>query len=87
MRDDPTDHLAKSLEDELTDRFGPVLASAELTLVLGYSTPGAFRQSVVRRTVPVPVFRMPNRRGHFALTRDVAHWLAMQRQAAINAER
>lgn len=83
MSDAPSDDFEQALENDLTERYGPVLPSSVLVRVLGYSSADAFRQSLARRTVPVPVFRMPNRRGHFALTRDVAQWLANQRQAAI----
>lgn len=85
MNDGSEDDLAKSLEDSLADRHGPILPSSILTKVLGYTSAAAFRQSLVRRTVPVPVFRIANRRGHFALTRDVARWLARQRQEAVAA--
>lgn len=82
MNDNAMDDLAKSLEDDLVERYGPVLGSSKLIKALGYSTGDAFRQAITRKTVPVPIFRMPNRRGHFALARDVAKWLAKQRQSA-----
>lgn len=82
MNDARSEDYAQSLESDLTDRYGPLLSSSALTRVLGYASADAFRQALARKTVPVPVFRMPNRRGHFALTRDVAPWLAKQRQAA-----
>jgi len=87
MNDARLEDYARSLESDLTDRYGPLLSSSVLTRVLGYASADAFRQALARKTVPVPVFRMPNRRGHFALTRDVAQWLARQRQAAINGAR
>jgi hypothetical protein len=34
--------------------------------------------------VPVPVFSIKNRRGKYALVKDVASWLAQQRNAALN---
>lgn len=81
-----SEEFARALENDLITRYGPVLSSSALVQVLGYASADALRQSLVRKTVPVPVFRIPNRRGHFALTHDVAQWLAKQRQAAINSD-
>ncbi len=39
----------------------------------------AFRQAVCRNSVPVPLFSIANRRGKFALAKEVASWLAQQR--------
>lgn len=84
MHNEPTDNdLVKTLGDELTACYGPVLSSRTLATVLGYTSGDAFRQALSRKTVPVPVFRMPNRRGCFALTRDVTQWLVAQRQSAM----
>lgn len=85
MNNNSLEVLAKSLENDLTERYGPILGSSKLTKVLGYSSGDAFRQAVARKTVPVPIFRIANRRGQFALARDVAMWLAEQRQSAISA--
>lgn len=74
--------LAEELERDLTAKHGVILSSSILIQVLGYSTPEAFRQSLARKTVPVLVFRIPNRRGHFALAKDVAAWLAQCRETA-----
>lgn len=87
MNDAGSEDFAQSLENDLTDRYGPLMPSSVLVRVLGYASADAFRQSLARKTVPVPVFRMPSRRGHFALTHDVAQWLAKQRQAAVDAKR
>lgn len=86
MNDAIFEEFARSLENDLTNRYGPILPSQTLAQVLGYASADAFRQALVRKTIPVPVFRIPNRRGHFALTHDVARWLARQRQTAITPE-
>lgn len=75
--------LASHLERDLVDRYGPVIGGGQLSEVLGYPTLGAFRQSLARGTVPVPVFDIAHRRGRFALTRDIAIWLADRRNTAI----
>ncbi len=74
--------LAESLESELFSRHGPMISGDELRKALGYVSKEAFRQSLVRKTVPVPVFEIDNRRGKFALVKDVANWLAKQRTTA-----
>lgn len=74
--------LAELLEEELTHRYGVMLSSHVLWQVLGYPSPSAFRQAISRGTVGVPVFEVPNRRGRFALAKDVAAWIAEQRATA-----
>ena len=73
--------LAQVIEQELTDRHGPVLGGEVLRQALGYASADAFRQALSRKQLPVPVFPMPHRRGKFALTKDVAHWLATLRES------
>lgn len=75
--------LAASLERDLFERYGPMVAGDELRQALGYSSNDAFRQALSRRTVPVPVFGLPHRRGKFALVKDIAKWLADQRGGAV----
>jgi hypothetical protein len=74
--------LAEELERGLTTKYGLILSSSILVQVLGYSSPEAFRQSLARKTVPILIFKIPNRRGHFALAKDVATWLAQCRETA-----
>ncbi|MFL9927159.1 hypothetical protein PQR62_22995 [Herbaspirillum lusitanum] len=74
--------LAVLLDRELTSRYGPMVSNDNLRLVLGYSSMEAFRQALSRKTIPIPVFEIENRRGKFALVKDVATWLAAQRERA-----
>lgn len=71
--------LADELSCSMTAQYGPVLGSSALLKVLCYPSAGAFQQAIFRGTVPVPTFRIDNRRGRFALTRDVALWLSRKR--------
>lgn len=80
-----SDKLARELNDELVRRYGMLLSSSDLAKVLGYPSANAYCQAVVRGAVPVPLLRIPNRRGKFALARDVAVWLSQQRQLATPA--
>lgn len=77
-----TTALATELERTIEEKYGVLLNDEQLCALLAYRSMDAFRQSVNRKTLPVPVFSIPNRKGKFALTRDVARWLAEQRNAA-----
>lgn len=77
------EELTQHLEAALLEKHGPLLSNDELRIALGYSSMDAFRQGLVRKTVPVPVFSIEGRRGKYALVKDVANWLAKQRTAAV----
>jgi hypothetical protein len=70
------------LTSQLIERHGAVLGSRALARELGYPSASAFQQALVRNTVPFTVFKLPNRRGHFALTIEVARWLSKVRDQA-----
>lgn len=86
MSDSKQDQLTAELENDLTSKYGVILPSSILVQVLGYKSADAFRQALARKTVPVPVFKIPSRRGHFALTKDVATWLAHCRGQASSTD-
>lgn len=74
--------LALLLESDLFTRYGPMLGGSDLSDVLGYPSKEAFRQALSRGQQPVPVFNLPQRRGKFALVKDVAAWLVLCREGA-----
>lgn len=76
--------LAKQLENDLVDRYGLLVGGDALFRVLGYSSFEAMRQAVSRKTAPIPIFSIPKRRGKFALSKDIANWLAQQRFENLN---
>lgn len=80
---DPYTALANVLERDLLMRYGPMIGNDDLLQALGYLSLDAFRQALVRRQLPVPVFPLANRRGKYALAKDVAHWLASVRAHAV----
>jgi hypothetical protein len=80
--DEPLDVL---LERELLSKHGPMMTGENLRIALGYPSKEAFRQAIARKTTPIPVFGIEKRRGKFALTKDVAAWLAAQRARAVAA--
>lgn len=71
--------LVQALEKDLLEQYGPVLTGANLQKALGYPSMDAMRQAMFRNQAPVPVFKLKNRRGRFALAKDIANWLAKQR--------
>mgnify|MGYP007107965130 CR=1 FL=1 len=77
--DDLVEALASSLEQDLLIAFGPMIYGQLLYKSLGYTSADAFRQAVSRQSVPVETFPIEGRRGKFALTRDVAKWIATQK--------
>lgn len=78
-----TSELTKNLEEMLLKEYGPILSDELLRSCLGYRSLGAFRKSVSRNTVPITVFTIANRSGKFALTTDVAKWLAQQKNQVV----
>ncbi|MBB5393050.1 MULTISPECIES: hypothetical protein [unclassified Herbaspirillum] len=76
------EELETVLARDMTRLYGPLMSGDDLRNALGILTKEAFRQALVRKTLPVPVFPLENRRGKFALTIDVANWLAAQRAKA-----
>ena len=73
--------LATALESDLLNRYGPMLTGETLRLALGYPSMEAMRKAASRGTIPVPLFTIENRRGRFALAKDVAKWLAENRSS------
>ncbi len=83
---DKTDMFASSAEAlarRLLTAHGELVTGLTLATLLGYPTVSAFRQSLLRQQVPVPVFTPPGRRGKFALTSDIAAWLCRCRMSAL----
>src|SRR5450830_1459094 len=75
--------LVVLLERELMHQHGPLMSGDDLRIALGYPSKEAFRQAVLRKTTPIPIFDIEKRRGKFALTKDVALWLVAQRERAV----
>lgn len=73
--------LAELLERELMGKYGPLISNDDLRQALGFASNDAFRQALARKTMPIPVFPLPNRRGKYALVKDLALWLSLQREA------
>lgn len=77
--DDELEQLAAHLEDKIMHLYQTALLTDKaLRDCLGYPSSEALRQAIARDTVPVKVFSIKNRRGKFALAKDIAYWLAEQ---------
>lgn len=69
--------LAEQLEKDLLLMYGsPLITGEELQKAMGFRSVDALRQAIVRKTIPVKVFSLDNRRGKYALVKDIARWLA-----------
>lgn len=75
ISDRSTIERRQALRDSLTKLHGPLLGGNALATALGHSTAASFRQARHRGQVDIHIFKVPGRRGHFALTLDVADWL------------
>jgi len=78
--------IASHIESQLMDRYGPILTGDALRKSLGFSSMAALRQATSRNKMPIPVFRLKDRKGVFALTTDIALWLAEQRNRMIDQD-
>jgi hypothetical protein len=79
MIENKAEIVTRELRETLTRLYGPLLNSRDLWKILGYASQAAYRQARSRQCVPVAEFEIEGRRGRFALTNDVATWLAEQR--------
>lgn len=62
--------------DALVVRYGFLVGGEDLRHALGYRSSAAIRQARARKTLPVAVFRVAGRRGHYARATDIADWLS-----------
>ena len=75
------------MEMQLIEKHGPLMTGPALWQALGFSSSAAFRKARSRGHIGLAVFSIPQRRGAYAMTRDVAHWLAdLEREARTNEE-
>lgn len=72
------------LLSDLSGRYGEVIGGEMLSKALGFQSIAAMKQAVKRGTLRIPTFFIESRRGRFALTVDVADWLA---ECRANAEK
>ena len=78
--------MRTELRESLLRLHGPLLGGEPLASALGHRSAASLRQARRRGQVGVPLFTVPNRRGWFALTLDVADWLSAMRASASQKE-
>ncbi len=71
--------LRDALSEQMVRNHGELLGGTALVRALGYNSSAALRQARRRDHVAVTLFTLPNRRGVYALTREIADWLAISR--------
>ncbi|MEZ5616439.1 MAG: hypothetical protein C3F19_11425 [Rhodocyclales bacterium] len=71
------------LAEKMLKEFGPLMGGEDLRRALGYRTSAALARAARMGAVGVAVFDIPNRRGKFALTVDVAAWLTSLRNRKV----
>lgn len=64
------------IEAELRSQYGALLTLSDLAVVLRYPSVAAVRKARQRGHLPLPVSRMPPRRGWYATPSAVAELLA-----------
>ena len=71
--------LEQELYAALFNTHGPIMTGKPLWSSLGYISDDAFRMSISRGEMPIPLFSINKRRGRYALVKEVARFLAQQR--------
>jgi hypothetical protein len=66
----------------LLDKHGPLMGGTDLIRALGFSNTAAFREAHRKGRLGVHIFSIPERRGRFALTQDIAAWIEQVSQHA-----
>lgn len=65
----------REMKDALLKQYGPLISGLDLRSILGYKAASTFNRAKRLNLVGVHIFKLPNRRGSFALTKDVVDWL------------
>lgn len=66
----------QALEANLVKRYGPLLTTQEVAEVLRFRSPQAVLKARTRGNLPVPMTRLPSRRGWFMSSHGLAKYLA-----------
>lgn len=78
-----TRQLAAVLEADLLKLYGAAMIGGKaLRAALGFQTPIAFRVAISKGKVGVPIFRVPGRKGYWALVKDISTWMVDAHQYA-----
>jgi len=68
----------------LAQRYGELMGARVLSTAIGYPSLAAMNMAVKRGTLRLETFSIDGRKGHHALTLDVARWLWNLKQVTAN---
>lgn len=68
--------LEHEIFEDLKNKYGFLMSGNDVAKQLGFKSTEAFRQAVFRKKLSINIFTIPNRKGKFAYSKDVAEWLA-----------
>lgn len=71
----PPSKPSSERERALEQRYGELLTLADVAKILRFPSTQAVLKARTRGRLPIPLVKMPNRRGWFATVRSVAHLL------------
>jgi hypothetical protein len=87
LSEDEKNELMRQLNEDLLKLFeSPILTLNQVQRAMNYRSVTAVKQAIQRDTLGVEVFVMPNRRGKFVLTKNVAKYLAEKAFKEVNNE-
>lgn len=74
---------AEEIAEHITLEYGLLVRVADTWNLMGFASPEAARRAALRGSFPIRLLCIPNRRGSFIQSRDLAEWLfvAMGRQS------
>jgi len=75
MESRPAQSIGPCLQDRLWADFGPLMDGKSLCKILHFKSVNALNVAHSQGRLPFPVFNLDGRRGLFARTLEVAHWL------------
>lgn len=78
---DPKTELERKLRLDLAASYGEIIGGDTLRKVLGYATGAAMAHAIRTGKLSLPTFFVAGRKGRFALTVDIAHWLSSFRSS------
>lgn len=63
------------MKNRILQQYGPIIGGQDLRNFLGYKAASTFNRAKRLKLIDFPLFKIPNRRGSFALTENVVDWI------------